>query len=63
MDEETESDENANSSLTLWNHSIHTLFYINYRYKTPGEGSAQGNRYARSVHLSYSYNVMKGKGD
>ena len=60
MDEETEYAHTAYStSMSLWNHSMHTLFHFNHRQKTPGEGSAQNTRYTRSPHLSHSHHVIE----
>ncbi len=63
MDEETEYAEYAHTaystSMSLWNHSMHTLFHFNHRQKTPREGSAQYTRYTRSPHLSHSLHVIE----
>ena len=63
MDEETEYAEYAHTaystSMSLWNHSMHTLFHFNHRQKTPREGSAQYTRYTRSPHLSHSHHVIE----
>ena len=60
MDEETEYAHTAYStSMSLWNHSMHTLFHFNHRQKTPREGSAQYTRYTRSPHLSHSHHVIE----
>lgn len=60
MDEETEYAHTAYStSMSLWNHSIHTPFHFNHRQKTPREGSAQYTRYTRSPHLSHSHHVIE----
>ena len=60
MDEETEYAHTAYStSMSLWNHSMHTLFHFNHRQKTPREGSAQYTRYTRSPHLSHSLHVIE----
>ena len=60
MDEETEYAHTAYStSMSLWNHSMHTPFHFNHRQKTPGEGSAQNTRYTRSPHLSDAHHVIE----
>ena len=60
MDEETEYAHTAYStSMSLWNHSMHTPFHFNHRQKTPGEGSAQNTRYTRSPHLSHAHHVIE----
>ena len=60
MDEETEYAHTAYStSMSLWNHSMHTPFHFNHRQKTPREGSAQYTRYTRSPHLSHSHHVIE----
>lgn len=60
MDEETEYAHTAYStSMSLWNHSMHTPFHFNHRQKTPREGSAQYTRYTRSPHLSHSLHVIE----